>query len=192
MEGTLVGQCARHHERQAIKRCVRCGDNLCSDCVSTSRDDVCAPCLERLESRGKVPHVERLLIVMMVHGALILLMAAFLLLYMVVFGASLAGAETPSSEVIPGEMLGMVGGFGLILTALLAVPGTLQVVGGWYMRSFRYRWLSLLALAGGLLMTVISCIGVYCIPTSLGLLIWGAIVLFDADVVKRFQAEGSR
>lgn len=190
--GALVGQCARHHEKEAVKRCSRCGDNLCSECVSTSRDDVCAPCLERLESRGKVPHIEWLSIVMMVHGVLMLLVAAFMLLYMAVFGASMAAEGVSPTDALPGEVLGIMGGFGLILSTLLGVPGALQVLAGWYMRSFRYRWLSLLALAGGLLMSIVSCVGMYCIPTALGLTIWGFVVLFDTDVVKRFEAEAGK
>ena len=189
--GAIVGQCARHQDRDAVKRCTRCGDNLCGDCAAASRNDVCAPCIERLESRGRVPHVEWLAIVTMVHGVLMLLVAAFMLLYMAVFGASLAG-ESSSSEVIPGEVLGMMGGFGLILSALLGLPGALQVLAGFYMRSFRYRWLSLLALAGGLLLSVVSCVGVYCIPTALALTIWGAFVLFDDAVAKRFEAEAAK
>jgi len=189
----LVGQCAKHHERDAVKRCTRCGDNLCEDCVSTSRSDVCAPCLERLETRGKVPHVEWLSIVTMVHGTLMLMVAVFMLIYLGVFGAALADQEVaPSANTIPQEMLGIMGGFGLLMTAALALPGALQIVAGWYMRTFRYRWLSLLSLAGGLLMSVISCVGVYCIPTALALTVWGAIVLFDASVVRRFSEEAAK
>ena len=189
----VVGQCAKHHEREAVKRCTRCGDNLCVDCVSTSRSDVCAPCLERLESRGKLPHVEWLAIVTMVHGALMLMVAVFMLIYLGVFGAALAGQDSaPSPTTLPNEMLGMMGGFILLMTAALALPGALQIVSGWYMRTFRYRWLSLLSLAGGLLMSVVSCVGMYCIPTALVLTVWGAIVLFDASVARRFQEEAAK
>ena len=192
MEG-VVGQCAKHHDKDAVKRCARCGDNLCTDCVSTSRGDVCAPCHERLELRGKVPHVEWLAIVTMVHGTLMLMVAVFMLVYLGVFGAALAGQEVaPSAATIPSEMFGIMGGFGLLMTAALALPGALQIVAGWYMRTFRYRWLSLISLAGGLLMSVVSCVGMYCIPTALALTIWGAIVLFDASVVKRFTEEAAK
>ena len=189
----VVGQCAKHHDRDAVKRCARCGDNLCTDCVSISRGDVCAPCQERLELRGKVPHVEWLAIVTMVHGTLMLTVAVFILVYLGVFGAALAGQEVaPSAATIPTEMFGIVGGFGLLMASALALPGALQIVAGWYMRTFRYRWLSLLSLFGGLLLSVVSCVGVYCIPTALALTIWGAIVLFDASVAKRFAEESAK
>lgn len=189
----VVGQCAKHHDRDAVKRCVRCGDNVCTDCVSTSRGDVCAPCQERLETRGKVPHVEWLAVVTMVHGTLMLMVAIFMLVYLGVFGAALAGQDVASSsQAIPTELLGMMGGFGLLMSAALALPGALQIAAGWYMRTFRYRWLSLLALAAGLFLSVVSCVGMYCIPTALALVIWGAIVLFDASVVRRFGEEAAK
>ena len=191
MEG-VVGQCAKHHDKDAVKRCARCGDNLCTDCVSTSRGDVCAPCQERLETRGKVPHVEWLAIVTIVHGTLMLMVAIFMLVYLGIFGAALAEQDPGASQAIPSEFFGIMGGFGLLMSAALALPGALQIAAGWYMRTFRYRWLSLLSLAAGLLLSVISCVGVYCIPTALALTIWGAIVLFDASVVRRFAEEAAK
>ena len=128
-----------------------------------------------------------------VHGTLMLTVAVFILVYLGAFGAALAGQEVaPSAATIPNEMLGIMGGFGLLMAAAMALPGALQIVAGWYMRTFRYRWLSLLSLFGGLLLSVVSCVGVYCIPTALALTIWGAIVLFDASVVRRFTEESAK
>ncbi|GAB4216488.1 MAG: hypothetical protein OHK0013_43050 [Sandaracinaceae bacterium] len=183
-----AGLCARHPDRPAAGRCKRCGDNLCRSCADERVDGVCRACVERLSSRGKVPQVEWLAVVTMVHGGLMLAYALLLVVYGVAFGAAFSSVvlqPTPGRETPPPELFGgiMAGTVGLMALGML-VPGLLQLVAGWYMRQFRYRLLAVVALVSGL----VSILGCYCFPTSLALLVWGAIVLFDRDVGQRFEA----
>jgi hypothetical protein len=80
----------------------------------------------------------------------------------------------------PELMLGIFGCFG----AFHFVPGILQLVAGIQMLRFRSRPIAIVALASGL----VTFIGCYCLPTAIGLAIWGLIVLADPDVKSRFDA----
>jgi len=179
------GQCARHPERAAALRCTRCGDNLCEGCAAERIDGVCKSCIDLLSSRGKVAHVEWLAIVTMVHGGLLTSYALLLAVYGAVFGVTLGQVEPTRDDGPPPEiMAGLIGGTMLVMMLGQLVPGVLQLIGGWYMRKFRYRALAV----GALLSGVMSVIGCYCLPTSVLLIIWGLIVLFDESVAKRFTA----
>jgi hypothetical protein len=148
--------------------------------------------MDLLASRGKVPHVEWLAIVTMVHGGLLTAYALLLLVYGAVFGVSLGGAAVeplPGPDAPPpGLMAGIITGTILFMMLGMLLPGMLQLVGGWYMRQFRYRPLAIAALVSGLA----SITGCYCFPTSLLLCVWGAVVLLDRDVAARFAATRDR
>lgn len=178
-------RCALHPERAAEGTCARCGSFMCGECSSPELAQHCGSCTDRL-SRGRfVAQVPILAVAMMVHGAL----TAGTGLYYLVFGGFFAanlGTSTPRPEEGPGAELFaglMFGALGLIAVAHL-VPGALQLWAGWRARTYRSRVLAFLALGSGLL-TVIGC---YCAPTSLGLAVWGVIVLASEPVRDRFAA----
>ncbi len=178
-------RCALHPERAAAGTCARCGSFMCGECSSPEVALHCASCAERL-SRGRfVAQVPILAVAMMVHGALTAGMGLYYLVFGGFFAANL-GTSTPRPEEGPGAELFaglMFGALGVIAVAHL-VPGVLQLWAGWRARTYRSRVLAFLALGSGLL-TLIGC---YCAPTSLGLAVWGVIVLAGEAVRDRFAA----
>jgi hypothetical protein len=179
------GQCARHPERPAKVQCSRCGDNLCDGCAAERVEGVCKSCLELLSNRGKVWQVQWLAVVTMVHGGLLLLWAIGLVVSGLYLGVAMGGVETTQPDAPPPEfMAGVFGGATLFMAFGQLVPGVLQLAAGWYMLSFRYRPLAIVAFLAGLS----SITGCYCLPTSILLAIWGLIVIFDRDVGARFAA----
>ena len=179
------GQCARHPDRSATLTCTRCGDNLCESCAEERIDGVCKSCLDLLSNRGKVWQVQWLAVVTIVHGSLLLLWSFGLLLTGGFMGLSLGSVEPTQPDAPPPEfMAGFMTGIVMFMMLGQLVPGILQVASGYYMLSFRYRWLAVAAFCSGAL----SVTGCYCLPTSIILAIWGLIVVFDKDVAARFQA----
>jgi hypothetical protein len=63
-----------------------------------------------------------------------------------------------------------------------AVAGLINIMGGIPMMRYRYRTFVIVALFSNVA-TFASC---YCLPTSLGLMIWGLIVMFQKDVAEAF------
>jgi len=177
---TADALCAVHPERPALATCRRCGSFMCEECRSEALPERCAACERHLAGGRFVNHVPILGIVMIVHGLLMGGMGLYLLVFGGFFAQSLA--ESPPADA-PDDPLGavMVGAFSVIGVAHL-LPAALQVWAGVRLRSFRSRALALTVLALGLL-TVLGC---YCSPSSLGLLTWGVVVLTRDDVSARF------
>lgn len=183
-EGSAAGGCATHPERAAEGTCSRCGDNLCAECVAGAEGGLCARCQELLANRGKLAHVDWLAVTTMVHGSLFVGYAVV----MIFMGGWLGLSGTFLPADADPEAAALTRGILVLIPALMMlahlIPGVLQLVAGYFMLRFRMRWLALLSyLAGGL-----SVFGCYCVPTALGIGIWGLIVLFDRDVVARFEA----
>jgi hypothetical protein len=123
---------------------------------------------------------------MIVQGVLDVLMGLFLVgmaVFMVIMLQNMPQAERPSSPQMSDEaMLWFVGGMygGMGLAAL--IPGILNCWAGWGVFRFKQRTLGMVSLFAGLV-TVMSC---YCAPTSIGLMIYGLIVLLDSSVREGF------
>ena len=183
MIDSTAAKCAQHAERPARPEpCPRCGTFFCDECASESLT-TCVVCERRLESGRYVAQVPFLGIAMMIHGAITLGVAVMMTLYGGFLAAAFQdlpeGGDDPASALLLPELLvGSMLGIGLVHV----LPGLLQIIAGWQVRSYRGRVFGVLALATGLV-TVISC---YCAPTSIAMLLWGAVVLFSGDVAARF------
>lgn len=66
---------------------------------------------------------------------------------------------------------------------ILLISGVMHLIAGIRVRNYRSRTLAIVALFTNLL-TMLFC---YCLPTSIGMMIYGLIVLFNSDVVQAFQ-----
>jgi hypothetical protein len=172
--------CAADPERPSVATCGRCGSFMCGECRSEELPDRCAACASRLEQGRFVSQVPMLGVVMIVHGVLVGGLGLYLLVFGGFFAQSVASAPAAPQDPFAGFMVGAISFIGL----LHMVPGVLQVWAGLRVRAYRSRGLGFVALGLGLV-TVLGC---YCSPTSIALLIWGAIVLVHEDVSARFAA----
>jgi hypothetical protein len=64
-EGTTVegrasfpagARCAHHPDRQAQRTCVRCGNYMCAECISTNSEGTCLTCASRFGLAGAFPY----------------------------------------------------------------------------------------------------------------------------------------
>jgi hypothetical protein len=124
-----------------------------------------------------VGHVKIVGILMLVHGILIFLVGAGLITFAVIAMTSMPAPPGGGPE--PYIIGGMYGGFGLMFVAC----GLLQAIAGVRVMSFKNRVLGLVALFSNALV-LMSC---YCAITGVGLMIYGLIVLFNADVARAFE-----
>lgn len=188
MEGEARALCAVHPERPADAGiCSRCGTYLCTECrVPGSEPPLCVDCEKRESNATLVRQVPALGIVTVIHGGLVLLLGLFLLIYGVSLAVSFSSMpepapidpNLPSAGVFEGIMTWTMLGLGL----LHGLVGALQLVAGFYVRTFRRRALGVVALLLGVL-TVFGC---YCGPTAIALIVWGLIVLLSGPVGDRF------
>jgi hypothetical protein len=136
-----------------------------------------------------VPQVQVVSILMIVNGSLVSLMG----LLLAAVGPTMfvvVGMDQHKAPMRPDDRTALtiitvaytVGGV-LVLTA-----GVLNVIAGIRSLKFRGRALALTAL----FFNIIPLFTCYCLPTSLGLMIYGLIVFFNADVARAFRlaAEG--
>lgn len=179
-----LARCASHPDVAANATCLRCGSFMCRDCADPEVAGHCVACARRLGEGRLVRQVPALAIAMIVNGALTTAMGLYYMLFGGFFVHDLVRAQQTASAEDDGILSGIIfGAVGLIAFVHL-VPGVLQAWAGWRLRTFRSRGLGLAALGCGLIATL----GCYCAPTSIGLLVWGVIVLMNEDVVARFAA----
>jgi len=92
-----------------------------------------------------------------------------------------AGANIPEEQL---EMVQMIQGLVLGGAGVLSVlTGALRVAAGWRGLYFRSRGLAMFSHFFGLL-NVVTC---YCLPTSIGLCIWGCMVHLKPEVKNAFK-----
>jgi hypothetical protein len=130
-----------------------------------------------------VSHVRTVAILMIVNGSLQLLLGV-MFVGMVVFMAIVtlrdkAEDPPPAERLSLAVMVVFYVGLGLVL--LLA--GVLNIRAGRRARAFRNRRFVLVALFGNAAVAPTF----YCAPTSLGLLIYGVLVFYNAEVVRAFE-----
>jgi len=182
-----VNRCAEHPDRPATEGlCLRCGSFMCAECRSPARSvPRCRRCLALVVSRGRARHLPSLGVMMIVHGCLLVLMGIFHVLSMAMVALVMQNADVSNrDELLASGVLGMTAGWMLLVAALHAVPGVLQVVAGVKVRRQRGRVVAFIAL-GSAMTSVLGC---YCAPTSIALLIWGLVVLMSEGVPEVFEA----
>lgn len=129
-----------------------------------------------------VRHVRTVAILMIVNGALQALMG-------VVYGAMgpvmfimtrQGSAGGPPDQTV---MLGVMAGVYIALGLLVVLAGVLNIIAGTRALKFRNRIFVLVGLFANALVLPTF----YCAPTSIGVLIFGILVFFHAEVVHAFE-----
>jgi hypothetical protein len=123
-------------------------------------------------------------ILMIVNGALVSLMGVVLAAVGPTMFAMIAldkrgGGLRPQDEGI----LAFLSAFYVALGLMVLAAGVINIVAGARSVKFRGRGLALTALFFNLV-PMPTC---YCLPTCLGIMIWGLIVFFQADVARAFE-----
>lgn len=130
-----------------------------------------------------VPQVQVVAVLMIVNGAL----ASLLGLLLAAVGPFLFAVTSidKNAKVDPeGKMvLSILSVVYVVLGLLVLIAGVLSIIGGTRALKFRNRVFVLVAL----FFNVVPAFTMYCAPTSLGVLIYGIIVFFNADVVRAFE-----
>lgn len=139
--------------------------------------------------RGLVHHVMALSILTIVQGSLVTLYGIGLAVLAFVMPAVIqAQGGMPRQAGIPAApmpagvewmMLALYGSMGLVSLVI----GVLGIWAGIRMIKFRGRTLGIVALSSGLL----SIVGCYCLPTAIGLFVYGLIVLLNPSVKRAFE-----
>lgn len=174
--------CADHPSLPAAAgTCQRCGSFMCGGCLSPAQGQrLCLRCYQRVVGSGRSHHLPTLGILTIIHGVLLALAG---ILYGVTYsgmgfwmsalpppqGADPAAAQFPIAFMIV---------IGVVIGLLHIVPGVLQIIAGLKLRKRRGRIFGIVAMSVAML-TGIAC---YCLPTSIGLLVFGLIVLLDQGV----------
>lgn len=186
---TPPSQCVHHPGTPAAGICARCGDFICEQCRhhdNTGRV-LCAPCYGRQVDSGAVGQLNVFGILMIVHGALLILMGLMDLVGIAMvpsLGMNLGNdpsmAQSPLGE--GGLTAIMFGVYGALSLAHI-IPAGLQIFAGIRVLKHRSRTLAIVALSAGLL----SLFGCYCAPTSLALFVYGLVLLLRGDVIEAFR-----
>ena len=138
-----------------------------------------------------VAQVRVVAILMIIHGTLVSLMGAVYIKYglaiCVSFWAPNAGIFAPSGQGAFDVINILFPIYGVIGLPVLAV-GILNIVAG--IRCFRLRGRNLALVA--LFINVVPVFTCYCLPTSVGLMIYGLIVLFHSGVAYAFAEVAAR
>lgn len=138
-------------------------------------------------SSGLVNQVMVVGILQIVFGAMELLMGGLLLFYAGFFAFIMPNMKNPGGAPPPEAMFWMSIGFAIggIVVFCFSI---LRITSGIYSFWFKKRTLMLVSLLGGMV-TLFTC---YCLPFSLGVGIYGLIVMLDPAVRQayRLSAEG--
>lgn len=125
-------------------------------------------------------------ILMIVNGAIVSLMG---LIYTAMGPAMFAlmsigprPPNQPAANTADTTFMAVMSGFYVVVGLLVLVCGMLNIVAGVRCLNYRGRTLALVALFSNLA-PMFTC---YCMPTSLGLMIYGLIVMFQSDVAYAF------
>jgi hypothetical protein len=131
-----------------------------------------------------VGQVKIVAILMLVQGGLAALAALFRIIQGLIFMISPSVPPSgPGGPEVSPALVGGIGGGGVMCIGFLAlIAGALDIFGGLKALKFQNRNLVLAALFANLL----AFCGCFCI-TPLGLMIYGLIVMFNAQVIEAFQ-----
>ncbi|MCY2984767.1 MAG: hypothetical protein NTY15_14180 [Planctomycetota bacterium] len=137
---------------------------------------------------GLVNQVAIVGILQIVFGLMELAMGVFLVFYAFLFSVIMPGMNNGAAAPPPPELIfGLSIGFG-IGGSIVLLFSILRVITGILCFWFKNRTLTLVSLIGGLV-TSLTC---YCSPFSIGIGVYGMVVMFDAAVRHAYQlsAEG--
>lgn len=129
-----------------------------------------------------VPQVAIIGILQIVQGALELLMGGILITFAYWMDAMLK-MQPPGEAPPPEAMTDMARGMYLVLGGLIASLALLRIFSGIASFWFRGRVWTIVSLFAGLL-SAFTC---YCAPFSIGLCIYGLIVLFNPGVARAYE-----
>jgi hypothetical protein len=156
--------------------------------TATSEDQPLPP----PQDPGLVAQVRVVAILMIVQGVLDALMGlfaagmglfvSFALRQAMQDDPDLQRGDGPSPEFMSNLMGGIYGGAGL---ALLAI-GFVHMFAGYRNFHFHGRTLGIISMASGIL-TIVTMVGCYCLPTSIGLCIYGLVVYMNPSVSAAFR-----
>ncbi len=125
-------------------------------------------------------------ILMIVNGAIVSLMGLF---YVIMGPAMFAlmsfgprAPNQPAANSADTAIMTVMSGFYVVIGLLVLACGILNIVAGIRCLNYRGRTLAMIALFSNLA-PMFTC---YCMPTSLGLMIYGLIVMFQSDVAYAF------
>ncbi|MEI7683894.1 MAG: hypothetical protein WCL32_02625 [Planctomycetota bacterium] len=131
-----------------------------------------------------VPQVTVIGILMIINGSLAIVMGSFLAA-VGPFMFTMMKADQNRGGMAPGEeniLTGMMIGYVTVGIAVF-LCGLLNVIAGIRALKFRNRTFVIVALFSNFV-PLFTC---YCLPTSMGLMIYGLIVMFQTDVAQAFE-----
>jgi len=134
-------------------------------------------------SGGLVNHVVLVGILQIVFGVMELAMGVFLIFYAFLFSMILPSMKNEGTPPPPPEVMFWLSiGFGIggVVVFLFSI---LRITTGIYCFWFKNRTLMLISLIGGLV-TALTC---YCSPFSIGIGVYGMVVMFDSSVRQAYQ-----
>ncbi|MDZ4848570.1 MAG: hypothetical protein SGI77_04700 [Pirellulaceae bacterium] len=134
------------------------------------------------QQNGMISHVMVIGILQIVLGCLELFMGAVLIFYAVFFTAILPNMKNQSPPPPPEMMFWMSIGFG-VGGVIVAIFSLLRILSGITSFRFRGRTLMITSLIGGMI-TSLTC---YCAPFSIGLGVYGLIVMMHPGVIKAYE-----
>ena len=123
-----------------------------------------------------------------INGGLMMLMGLFYFAY-ALFIPTLMNAQMANNPgfrnnpAIQGQMETIMLATGIIFGSIMLLAGIAQLIAGLKLREYQSRTIGIVALSAGLI-SIFTC---YCLPTSLGVFIYGLIVLLNEPVKRAFQ-----
>ncbi|MBM4003082.1 MAG: hypothetical protein FJ295_07295 [Planctomycetes bacterium] len=141
-----------------------------------------------VNNKGLVGHVRVLAILMIVSGGLELFLAAIFVVLSFAFPTMFAAFDQNQQPPRPNSpdpkvFVHIVGGVYLAVGGVIMAVSLLRIYAGFRLFRFRNRVVGISSLVFGLT----TSLTLYCIPISVGLLIYGLIVLLDKPVAAAFE-----
>jgi hypothetical protein len=130
-------------------------------------------------------HIKIVAILLIVQGALEVVMGAFFtILGPVMFGLiKWSATKTAASSPTPDDLAaGIVSGIYLLMGLPVLAIGIFRIIAGIRNLSYRGRVMGMVALAVGAI-SVMTC---YCLPTSIGLMVYGLVAYLDPQSQRAF------
>ena len=130
-----------------------------------------------------VRQVKPLCICMIIHGALEMLAALYCVASAFMSSMFVNPPGGPQIPAAQQQFIENIAFFSLAIAgAVVGISGIMRVTAGWSGLYFRNRRLGVISHFFGLL-NILTC---YCLPTSIGLCVWGSMVYFKPEVKNAF------